>query len=590
MKYSDQIVDWLVELGYTHCFYVGGGNIMHLLDSCSRKMTCIATVHEVAAGVAVEYFNAVGDGRRALALVTAGPGLTNLVTAVAGAWLESRELLVLGGQVKTPDLSRGEVRQRGIQEIDGVSIVRSITAHASTIEDVLDQRAFVERAEAGSHGRRGPVFLELPLDIQGREVDPAVLVGQAPVRPSAPALGVSDIDTLAEKVRAARRPLFLIGGGIDHHTGQRLAGALEAAGIPVATTWNGADRIGRDHPMYVGRANTWGQRSANLIVQQSDLLIALGTRLGYQQSGFNWQEFVPAGEIVHVDIDDQELTKGHPQTAWPICADANALLECLLDRDLGGHGDWLAYCRQVRREVPLLEANTTGPGFLSPYAVATALGALSKPEDIIIPCSSGGAFTVMMQAFEMQSGQRMVTNKGLASMGYGLSGAIGAAIASGRRTILVEGDGGFSQNLQEIGTAAVNDLDLKIFIFDDNGYASIRSVQVNYFQGRYVGCDRATGLGLPDWSRLFDVWDVPCMRLAEGFETNPAFLERFNGRGVQAFIVPVDPKQTYFPRITSRMVEGGGMVSNPLHRMTPPLSDETLARVGAYLPAGKDTP
>ena len=585
MKYSDQIVDWLVELGYTHCFYVGGGNIMHLLDSCSRKMTCIATVHEVAAGVAVEYFNAVGDGRRALALVTAGPGLTNLVTAISGAWLESRELLVLGGQVKTPDLSRGEVRQRGIQEIDGVSIVKSITAHASTIETVLDQSAFVERAEAGSHGRRGPVFLELPLDIQGREVDPAALACQAPSRPAAPTLSAPDVDALAEKVRGAKRPLFLLGGGVDHHTGQRLAAALEAAGVPVATTWNGADRIGRDHPMYVGRANTWGQRSANLIVQQSDLLIALGTRLGYQQSGFNWQEFVPTGEIVHVDIDRQELEKGHPRTAWPIRADANALLEALLERDLGAHGDWLAYCRQVREDLPLLEANTTGPGFLSPYDVATTLGRLSKPDDIVIPCSSGGAFTVMMQAFEMQSGQRMVTNKGLASMGYGLSGAIGAAIASGRRTILVEGDGGFSQNLQEIGTAAVNDLDLKIFIFDDNGYASIRSVQVNYFQGRYVGCDRSTGLGLPDWSRLFDVWDVPCMRLAEGFESDPAFLDRFNGPGVQAFIVPVDPQQTYFPRITSRMVEGGGMVSNPLHRMTPPLPDETLARVGAYLPA-----
>lgn len=585
MKYSDQIVDWLVELGYTHCFYVGGGNIMHLLDSCSRKMTCIATVHEVAAGVAVEYFNAVGDGRRALALVTAGPGLTNLVTAVAGAWLESRELLVLGGQVKTPDLSRGEVRQRGIQEIDGVSIVRSITAHASTIEEVLNQRAFVERAEAGSHGRRGPVFLELPLDIQAREVDPEALAGQVASPPSAPDLKAADIDALAERVRRSRRPLFLLGGGVDHHAGQRLAGALEAGGVPVATTWNGADRIGRDHPMYMGRANTWGQRSANLIVQQSDLLIALGTRLGYQQSGFNWQEFVPGGEVVHVDIDSRELEKGHPRTAWPICADANALLAALLERDLGEHGEWLAYCRQVRRDVPLLEANTTGPGFLSPYDVATALGRLSMPDDIVIPCSSGGAFTVMMQAFEMQSGQRMVTNKGLASMGYGLSGAIGAAIASDRRTILVEGDGGFSQNLQEIGTAAVNDLDLKIFIFDDNGYASIRSVQVNYFQGRYVGCDRSTGLGLPDWSRLFDVWDVPCMTLAEGFESDPAFLDRFNGPGVQAFIVPVDPQQTYFPRITSRMVEGGGMVSNPLHRMTPPLPDETLARVGAYLPA-----
>lgn len=584
MKYSDQIVDWLVELGYTHCFYVGGGNIMHLLDSCSRKMTCIATVHEAAAGVAVEYFNAVGDGRRALALVTAGPGLTNLVTAVAGAWLESRELLVLGGQVKTPDLSRGAVRQRGIQEIDGVSIVRSITVHASTIDQVLDQGDFVARAEAGSHGRRGPVFLELPLDIQGREVDPVTLDGRVATPPSGPEVEAVDIEALADRIRQSERPVFLIGGGVDHATGQRLAGALKAAGVPAATTWNGADRIGRDNPMYVGRANTWGQRSANLIVQQADLLIALGTRLGYQQSGFNWQEFVPAGEVVHVDIDDRELTKGHPRTAWQICADANLLLEALLERDLGEHGAWVNYCHQVRREVPLLEANTTGPGYLSPYAVATTLGALSTPDDIVIPCSSGGAFTVMMQAFETQSGQRMVTNKGLASMGYGLSGAIGAAIASGRRTILVEGDGGFSQNLQEIGTAAVNDLDLKIFIFDDNGYASIRSVQVNYFQGRYVGCDRATGLGLPDWSKLFAVWDVPSMTLAEGFEADPAFLERFNGPGVQAFIVPVDPQQTYFPRITSRMVEGGGMVSNPLHRMTPPLADETLARVGVYLP------
>ncbi len=585
MKYSDQIVDWLVELGYTHCFYVGGGNIMHLLDSCSRKMTCIATVHEVAAGVAVEYFNAVGDGRRALALVTAGPGLTNLVTAVSGAWLESRELLVLGGQVKTPDLSLGEVRQRGIQEIDGVSIVKSITVHASTIDKVLDQGEFIARAEAGSHGRRGPVFLELPLDIQGREVEPNSLSGRPETRPSAPEVKAEDIEGLADRIRRSERPVFLIGGGVAHETGRRLSAALEAAGVPVATTWNGADRIGRDHPMYVGRANTWGQRSANLIVQQADLLIALGTRLGYQQSGFNWQEFVPVGEIVHVDIDSRELTKGHPRTAWPICADANSLLEALLDRDLGEHGAWVDYCRQVRREVPLLEANTTGAGYLSPYDVATALGALSAPDDVVIPCSSGGAFTVMMQAFELQSGQRMVTNKGLASMGYGLSGAIGAAIASGRRTILVEGDGGFSQNLQEIGTAAVNDLDLKIFIFDDNGYASIRSVQINYFQGRYVGCDRSTGLGLPDWSRLFDVWDVPSMTLAEGFGTDPGFLERFNSHGVQAFIVPVDPKQTYFPRITSRMVEGGGMVSNPLHRMTPELSEELAARVGAYLPA-----
>ncbi|PTT77554.1 acetolactate synthase, partial [Pseudomonas sp. HMWF010] len=168
--------------------------------------------------------------------------------------------------------------------------------------------------------------------------------------------------------------------------------------------------------------------------------------------------------------------------------------------------------------------------------------------------------------------------------GYGLSGAIGAAFATRRRTILVEGDGGFSQNLQEIGTAAVNNLDLKIFIFDDNGYASIRSTQINYFGGRYVGCDLTTGLGLPNWRKLFATYDVPVYEVGYGFENDPEFLGRFNGPGVQAFVVPVDPQQTYFPRITSRMVEGGGMVSNPLHKMTPDLDEDTRARLAAHLP------
>jgi acetolactate synthase-1/2/3 large subunit len=389
---------------------------------------------------------------------------------------------------------------------------------------------------------------------------------------------------LASRVTSAQRPVILIGGGVDRAVAQGLAAQFEAAGVPIVTTWNGADRIGRDHPMYFGRANTWGQRSANLIVQQADLLIALGTRLGFQQSGFNWQAFVPVGEIVHVDLDRAELEKGHPRTALALQVDANGLLRDLMAVSLGDHADWVKYCRMVRDSIPLIEENVTGAGFMSPHQVAASVAELSKSDDVIIPCSSGGAFTVMMQTFETLPGQIMVTNKGLAAMGYGLSGAIGAAIASGRRTILFEGDGGFSQNMQEIGTAAVNNLNLKIFIFDDNGYASIRSVQINYFDGRYVGCDRVTGLGLPDWSKLFATWGVPSMRLENGFDNDPTFLERFNGQGPQAFVVPVDEKQTYFPRITSRMVEGGGMVSNPLHRMTPPLPDDVAARVGAYLP------
>jgi len=216
--------------------------------------------------------------------------------------------------------------------------------------------------------------------------------------------------------------------------------------------------------------------------------------------------------------------------------------------------------------------------------LAKTLSDHSSPDDVIIPCSSGSAFTTMMQAFEQKSGQVMVTNKGLASMGYGLSGAIGAAFAAPeKRVILVEGDGGFAQNLQEIGTAAINSLNLKIFILDDSGYASIRMTQKNYFGGRYIGCDRQTGLGLPNWMTLFSAWEVPVIRLVPGYDSNSEFLSLFNSNKTCAFIVTVDPAQTYFPKITSRVTETGTMESKPLHQMTPDLSNEEVSEYLKFL-------
>ncbi len=599
-KYSDLLADWLTELGYTHCFFVAGGNIMHLLESCSRRLICIPVVHEVAAGIAAEYFNEVHLGpngqpsdkpAKAFAMVTAGPGLTNIVTALGGAWLESRELLVIGGQVKLSDLNRGQVRQRGIQEIDGVAIAAPICERAELVEKVVDRATFAALTYSGAHGRKGPVFLELPLDIQGAQVDEAAL--NAPVQafaPSFPALSADAIASLATRIAKAQRPVLLLGAGIDRETTARLQQQLTQAGIPVMLTWNAADRLGADSPVYFGRPNTWGMRYANILMQQADLLIALGTRLSLQQSGFNWQQFIPAGEVVQVDTDPQELAKGHPRVATPINADANAVLTGLLAKPLGSHADWLAFCREVRAAIPLVEpVNHTGEGYLSPYNFVETLSTLCTPEDLVIPCSSGSAFTVMMQTFAQKYGQRLVTNKGLASMGYGLSGAIGAAFAGAgtegkpRRTILVEGDGGFTQNLQELGTVHANSLNLKIFLFDDNGYASIRMTQKNYFGGRYVGCDTETGLGIPKWELLFPAYSIPVLRVRPGYEQDPAFLAAFNAPGAHAFLVHIDPTQTYFPKISSRVTESGSMESSPLHRMTPDLAPELEAKVFRYL-------
>jgi acetolactate synthase-1/2/3 large subunit len=360
---------------------------------------------------------------------------------------------------------------------------------------------------------------------------------------------------------------------------------LATSGIPVMTTWNAADRIDAAHPSYLGRPNTWGQRAANLLVAQADLIIAVGTRLGMQQTGFNWQQFGRNAFVVHVDIDRAELEKGHPKIDVPICADADDFLSRLLSTVRGDWNEWVSYAQDVRNVLPLNDPeNETGSGYLSPFDFYADLVRLSTPEDVIIPCSSGGANSVSMQVIEQKLGQVVITDKGLASMGYGLAGAIGASMAHpGKRTLLIEGDGGFSQNLQELATVAVNNLPIKTFIFANNGYGSIRMTQKNYFGGAYLGCDTETGLGFPDWDMLFQSFGIGTITLDKDWSTNKKVLEALNSNKPCGFIVPIDPLQTYWPKITSRIVEGGGMESNPLHMMSPDLEPELFAKVTKYL-------
>lgn len=591
MKYADVMVGWLREMGYTHCFFVAGGNSMHLLNAVRSQMTCIPVVHEVAAGIATEYFNEASSDERAFVVVTAGPGLTNLVTALAGAYLESRELLVLGGQVKTSDLADDGLRQRGIQEVPGQAVAAPLCVTSQKITTPISRSRFTALVESGRQGRPGPVFLEICLDTQGAPVDPAELealdaAAVAPVRvtepPMPPAVAAEEI---AAAMRQAKRPIWLLGGGLSRRTVAQCLPALRELGIPLMTTWNAMDRLGVDEPVYVGRPNTWGQRAANALLAQADLVVALGSRLGLQQTGFNWQEFAPSGRVAQVEIDVAELRKGHPVVDMPLHADANETLTHLCALPLGDFASWLAFCRDVTQALPVDDpANETAAGYLSPFRFAQDLGGKCDAADVVIPCSSGGAFTVMMQAFPQKLGQTIVTDKGLASMGYGLSGAIGAALAHpGQRTILVEGDGGFAQNLQELATVRVNDLPLKIFLFANDGYASIRMTQRNYFGGAYLGCDSGSGLGQPDWPLLFRAFGIPSLELSADWASNDQFNELWESASPAAFIVPVDPEQTYFPKISSRVRADGGMESNPLHMMSPDLPPDVAEHVFTYL-------
>jgi acetolactate synthase-1/2/3 large subunit len=582
-KYAEQLTDWLVELGYTHCFFVAGGNIMHLLDGARTRFTCVPVVHEVAAGIAVEYFNEAGGKGRAFAMVTAGPGVSNIITAMSGAWLESRELLVIAGQVKSEDLATGGVRQRGIQEIDGVGLATPVAKHSAQMKRPMLKSEFVSLVNAGSTGRPGPVFIELCLDAQAA---PPMKEQVAQVKPQVNAVASeTEIDLVVTKLNSAQRPILLIGGGLSRKAAQALQTELTSSGIPVMTTWNAADRIDAAHPSYLGRPNTWGQRAANLLVAQADLIVAVGTRLGMQQTGFNWQQFGRNAYVVHVDIDRAELDKGHPKIDLPVCADADDFLTRLLPKVRRHWDTWVSYAQDVRNALPLNDpANETGDGFLSPFDFYADLVRLSESDDVIIPCSSGGANSVSMQVIEQKLGQVIITDKGLASMGYGLAGAIGASMAHpGKRTFLIEGDGGFSQNLQELATVAVNNLPIKTFIFANNGYGSIRMTQKNYFGGAYLGCDTETGLGFPDWGLLFQSFGISTITLDKNWSTNKEVLTALRSDKPYGFIVPIDPLQTYWPKITSRIVEGGGMESNPLHMMSPDLALDLFTQVTKYL-------
>ena len=576
MKYSDQLALWLKKLNYTHCFYVSGGNIMHLQDSFRNNFKCIPVIHEVAAGIAAEYFNETSDkNKKAIALVTAGPGLTNIVTAISGAYLESRDLLIIGGQVKTDDLANGEVIQRGIQEIDGVSIVTPITSKALRIEKPISFEKLKSILNIDIVERKGPIFIEIPLDVQASKFKG----GKTSTKIKKQILNIAtktQIDQISALLRKSKRPSILIGGGVSRDVAYDLRKQFLKLDIPIFTTWNGMDRVSALNKNYFGIPNTWGQRHANIIIQQSDLLLALGTRLGLQQTGFNWKEFIPIGDIIQVDIDKRELKKGHPKVKWPYSFDVNNFLPRILRQNLGSNSEWIKFCKKVKKDFPLIDrGNKTRNKYVSPYLFMQKLSYISRPKDVLVPCSSGGVYTSFNQAFTPKFGQKIVSNKGLAAMGYGLSAAIGASFANNKKRIIhLEGDGGFSQNLQEIGTMMINKLNIKSFIFDDSGYASIRMTQKNYFDGEYMGCDIKSGLGIPNWEKLFLAWGLKSYKLNNNFDTDKTFLKYFHSSGPSVFIVPVDPNQTYFPKIQSRVTKTGSMESNPLHRMSPQLTNE----------------
>ena len=554
---------------------------MHLLEAASKTFTCVPFTHEVSAVIAAEYFNETSP-TKAWVLVTAGPGLTNALTGIAGAWLESRELLVVGGQVKSSDLvGESGVRQRGIQEIDGLSLTRSITKAAVRVNEDTELAVLADQIRSAGVARKGPVFIEVPLDMSGREFpilssEASEALAKEPARTSYSEVE-EDVEFLVSRLSRGKRPVFLIGQGLNKSLASELAFLLAKKGIPVATSWTGADRVGVDSPNFIGRPNFFGMRASNIITQQADLLITLGARLGLQQTGFNQTGFAPHAQIISVEIDPTECSAPFERGRHCINQDCELVVPLLikklelleLDFDF-----WLDHCKEVMSAFPLVETpEHQSHEFINPYVLISELGTLVDDDELIVPCSSGGTFTAFMQCFRNSSNQRIISNKGLASMGYGLAGAIGVGLANPTRRVLhLEGDGGFLQNLQELGTIPQQGLNIKSLIFDNSGYASIRTTQKRYFGGNYVGCDNLTGLGIPRWKSIAEAYGLEFVSLTVDnwrFE----LIEAINSSQATIVRVPVNPEFEYLPKISSRVLDDGTMESNPLHIMEPKVTD-----------------
>ncbi len=591
VKYSSLLAEWLVDLGYTHCFFVAGGGIMHLLDGFRHRFECIPVVHEMTAGICSEHFNQCTQNKgRAFALVTTGPGLTNIVTAVAGCYVEHRELLVIAGQVKTTDTLTYPERQRGVQEVDGSGICAQITVHSECLRAPIAASHFKSLVRLAQGPHPGPVVIEVCLDIQGALVDPDAL-SDAQDDDQNPTIApqTQDIARLASLLNSADRPLVLLGGLVSREAAWKALPVFERLDIPVATTTSAIDRIPSSSPVFAGRPGTWGgQRAANLLLAQADVVLALGTQLDLQQTGFDYSNYAPKAQLVHVFPSKTELDRVGPPACMKLLASPDATLDALLPAlEWKDQTAWGPYVREVRSLLPSLESsNTHATGYINSFHLLKNISKATLPSDLLALCSSGGTFTGALQNYELAPGQRATTSAAHASMGYGLATAIGAAFADRRRrVVLTEGEGGFSQNLQELAIVKRYSLPIKIFLFENAGYASIRATQKKFFNGAYLGCDPDTGLGFPDWEKLFGAYDIPCSWLSEN-DVDVAALQRLMASrdGPQAWIVRVDPNQPNWPAVSTVLSRDGALTSSPLYDMLPKLSDELMARVGRYLP------
>ena len=600
-RLADYVADFLVNHGVEDCFSVVGGGAMHLNDALGHKEGLKVTYnhHEQACAIAAEAYARL-DNKIAAVCVTTGPGGTNALTGVVGGWLDSIPMFIISGQVRYDTTARYAMqytggmplRAMGDQEYDIVKSVAPMTKYAVMIEDPKTIRYHLERAwHLATTGRPGPVWIDIPVNFQGGYIETDELEGYDPSEDDVllpPAVDDETIKTILEKIASAKRPVFHAGYGI------RLSGAYdvfrtvaEKLNIPVVTYWNAVDLIEDDSSLYCGRAGNMGDRPGNWVIQNADLILAVGTRISIRQVGYNWKTWARAAEVIMVDIDQAELKKPTLHVEMPVWADAKDFLT-KMNQLIGESspvstvGEWLATCNRWKKEYPAVlprqwEENGKTANV---YAFIRYLSS-RLPENSLTAVSNGACCVVGNQAYVIQKGSRMANNSAVASMGYGLPAAIGTCIGGGRRTtICLEGDGSIMMNLQELQTVLTNRLPIKIFLINNNGYHSIRITQNNLFKEHCkVGIGPESGdLSFPEFRKIAEAFGYPYYSASSNAEMKKVVNEVLALDGPVFCEIFTDTTQVWEPKSSTKRLPDGTLVSPPLEDLAPFLPREELER------------
>ena len=591
IKVSDYVFKFLAGSGVKDVFLLPGGGCMHLVDSLGQRedIKYICCLHEQAAVIAAEAYGQYTD-HLGVALVTTGPGSTNAITGVAGAWIDSTPLLVLSGQVKRQDMMQNVgVRQMGIQEVDITSLVKPITKYAVTVlEPEMIKHHLQEALYLATTGRKGPVWIDIPLDVQGSVIEENDLEEfKAPVdQPNRVEVKFKAQKTL-KLLAQATRPVILLGNGV------RLAGALndfyqliDRLSIPVLTTWKATDMMHENHPLYCGKPGVVGQRGANFAQQNSDWIMTLGARLDLCQVAHNYPNFAKAAKKIIVDVDGTEITK-LKAFGMDIDVEVNADVGCFLrqlpplleEETIKDYREWLDRCLQWKKEYPVvLPEYRETTGLINPYVLMDVLSDILEKDALIVPGSSGACAELTQQAYRLKQGQRILNTPGLGAMGFGLPASMGACIASRKRpTISIIGDGGLQHNIQELETLSRLQLPIKIFILNNNGYGSIKAMQENHFDSRYVCCNPQSGLTLPDICRIAAAYGLKATRIENQKNLKEKMLEVIRTEGTMICELLVDPNVPTSPRVSSQVLPDGRIVSKPMEDLWPFLDREEFA-------------